>query len=135
MVEKKSKVYNTLRHVKIVRNSSFGVHKKSFMFWIQPCPFVYILSTAVFALWWQNWVVVTKSVCIQNLKYLLSGPWDRNRRIRRIRNQRSEKLNLWQMSFAQRLAAELTLFKTEQIYSKNVQIVTMRLKPKKLVDD
>lgn len=39
------------------------------------------------------------------------------------------------MSFAQRLAAELTLFKTEQIYSKNVQIVTMRLKPKKLVDD
>lgn len=49
----------------------------------------------------------------------------------------SEKLNLWQVSFAQRLAAELMLLEIEPVYSKNVQIIAMRLKPREtfIVDD
>ena len=70
MVEKISKA-DILRHVKMVRNSSFCVHKNSFMFLTQPCPFVYILSTAAFALQRQSWVVATETLLVQNLKFLV----------------------------------------------------------------
>lgn len=56
-----------MRHVKMVRNSSFCVHKTSG----QPCPFVYILSTAAFALQRQSRVVATETLLVQNLKFLV----------------------------------------------------------------
>ena len=43
-------------------------------YWTQPCSFAYILSTAVFLLQQQRWVVTTKTICTLKPKIFLSGP-------------------------------------------------------------
>lgn len=43
-------------------------------YWTQPCSFAYILSTAVFLLQQQRWVVATKTICTLKAKIFLSGP-------------------------------------------------------------
>lgn len=40
---------------------------------IQPHSFVYVLSMTAFVSQWQNWVIVTETICSQSQKYSLSS--------------------------------------------------------------
>lgn len=73
-------------------------------YWTQPCSFAYILSTAVFLLQQQRWVVATKTICTLKPKIFLSGP-----------SQKKKFTHLWykqtaaEIPYQKNTPAEITL--------------------------